>query len=142
MKKVSIILLLILLLFTLTSCEDINAILSLLPKFDTSLPNNISGKWAYYENEEYKAINQYSRLFTFDSKERKFTYEDTIGIKKNGSYNVEYKTYAISECNGTITLYYEDNSVISYEFYYKATATDGPDYLVLSNNGTYYYRGK
>lgn len=142
MRKASIILFIILSLFTLTSCEDINAILSLLPKFDTSLPNNISGKWAYYDGEEEKALNHYSRLFTFDSKEKKFKYEDTFGTKKNGSYNVEYKTYAITECNGTLTLYFEDNTVISYEFYYKATATDGPEYIVLSNNGTYYYRGK
>lgn len=142
MRKVSIILLIILLLFTLTSCEDISAVLSLLPKFDTSLPDNISGIWSYFDSEEEKNDNHFARQFVFDSKEKKFTYEEAIGTKKNGSYKVEYKTYAITECNGTLTLYFEDNSVVNHEFYYKATAIDGPEYIILSNDGTYYYGGK
>lgn len=131
-------------LFMLTGCDDINAVISLLPKFDTALPNNLDGKWAYFDSKEDRLNNEFSRQFTFDSKEQKFKLEIAgVGtITKSGSYSVQYKTYTITECNGTLTLYYEDNSVEKFDFYYKATAIDGPEYITLSNSGTYYYGGK
>lgn len=144
MKKILTICVLIFSLFMLTGCDDINAVISLLPKFDTTLPNNLDGKWAYFDSEEERLNNEFTRQFTFDSKEQRFKLEISGAgtITKSGSYSVQYKTYTITECNGTLTLYYEDNSVEKYNFYYKATAIDGPEYITLSNSGTYYYGGK
>ena len=121
MKKILTICVLIFSLFMLTGCDDINAVISLLPKFDTTLPNNLDGKWAYFDSEEERLNNEFSRQFTFDSKEQRFKLEISgVGtITKSGSYSIQYKTYTITECNGTLTLYYEDNSVEKYNFYYK-----------------------
>ena len=59
-NKIIILLLFILLFFT--SCEEINGVLGLLPKFDSTLPNNISGKWVYFENEEFEYDNAHRRV--------------------------------------------------------------------------------
>ena len=49
MKKIFIVLSLLSLL-VLSSCDDIKGVLEILPKFDSDLPNNISGSYAYFES--------------------------------------------------------------------------------------------
>ena len=39
-------------LLILSSCDDIKGVLEILPKFDNSLPNTVSGSYAYFESEE------------------------------------------------------------------------------------------
>lgn len=134
----------ILLLFSLlmlSSCDDINAVLSLLPKFDSSLPNNISGTFAYFSSEENMDRGEYDRVYRFDSRSGSFTLSVTGENQRSGKYKVEYRTYAITECNGTIVLAFDDGSSESLEFYYYATAVGGPEYIRLSDRKTYYYWG-
>ncbi len=138
-KRYLYILILILLIFTLSSCDEVSSLMSLVPKFERSLPNNIAGKYAYYSSEENKEANEYTTLYTFSSKEGTFTKDTEDGVKE-GAYSVEYKTYAITECNGTITLTYENKTKEEYEFYFYATATKGPEYIMLGSR-TYYYEG-
>lgn len=144
-NKIIILLLFILLFFT--SCEEINGVLGLLPKFDSTLPNNISGKWVYFENEEDRSGDEneasFTRQFIFDSKENKFSlsYVDKTQVNKSGSYSYSYKTYTITECNGVLTLRFDDGSVEEYDFYISSTAISGPEKLMLSDGLTYYYWG-
>lgn len=134
------ILLLITLIFVilLTSCDKVESLTKLIPKFDNKLPNNIAGKYVYFENEENKEDGFTTRL-TFTSSEGTFT-EEAGTTERKGTYTVNYKTYAITECNGTINLNYESGNSESYEFYFYATATGGPEYIMLGDK-TYYYEG-
>lgn len=144
-NKIIILLLFILLFFT--SCEEINGVLGLLPKFDSTLPDNISGKWVYFENDEDRFGNEDYALFTksyeFNSKEKNFSlsYFDKKWENKNGFYTLNYKTYTITECNGVLILRFDDGSVEEYDFYISSTAISGPEKLMLSDGLTYYYWG-
>ncbi len=135
------ILLLITLIFVslLTSCDQVKSLTKLIPTFDNKLPNNVAGKYASYETTEAKKAKEYTTLFTFTSAEGTFT-KKTETEEKKGTYSVNYKTYAITECNGTINLNYESGNSESYEFYFYATATGGPEYIMLDDK-TYYYEG-
>lgn len=138
-KKILYITLIIISLFTLSSCDDVKSLFSLLPKFEKSLPNNVAGKYAYYSSNENKENNSYTTLYTFSSKEGTYTKKTEDGEEK-GTYSVKYKTYAITECNGTITFNDEDGNSEEYEFYFYATATGGPEYIMLGSR-TYYFSG-
>ena len=140
MKKFLIVLLAVLSLISLSSCDDMKALMDLIPKFDGNLPNNISGQYAYFRTEEDKAAGIYTKLYSFSSKTGIFTAKDESAVR-SGKYEVSYKTYAITECNGTIKLSFDDGSTESYDFYYYATAVDGPEYIRLSDGRTYYYWG-
>ena len=140
-KKFFIVVLAVLSLMSLSSCDDMKALMDLIPKFDGNLPNNISGKFAYFRTEEEKAAGTYSKLYSFKSKDGTFTVTDESS-SRSGKYSVSYKTYAITECNGTISFVYDDDgSASSLDFYYYATAVDGPEYIKLSDGRTYYYWG-
>lgn len=150
MKKFGfrIILMAIISCFLLSSCDDVKAVMSLIPKFDGKLPNVISGKYAYFPGEDKS--EGYGILYTFDSNAGTFKREKSTGdsdtpITVKGSYSVEYDTYTITKSNGNIFLYYEDGTSEFLRFYYYATATDGPEYIKLSDDDktlTYYYQGK
>lgn len=136
---------LIISLFSLTSCDDIKSLMSLIPKFDGKLPNNIAGSYAYFRNDEERDAGTYSKLYKFNSKENTFT-ETVDTTTRKGSYTVSYTTYAITECNGTLTLNFEDSPSEIYQFYFYSTAVDGPEYLRLAEVGStiykiYYYWG-
>lgn len=131
-------------LFTLTSCDMMNTLKGVIPKFDGNLPNNIAGSYAYFRSDEEKTNGEYSKLYKFNSKENTFT--ETVGTTtRSGSYTVSYKTYAITECNGTLTLRFDTDASEIYDFYFYATAVDGPEYLRLADaDGAYkiyYYWG-
>ncbi len=139
-KKFLALILAVFSLIMLTSCDDMKALFDLIPKFDGNLPNNISGKFAYFASEEDKASGTYTKYYSFNSKEGTFVEREENTIK-TGNYKVSYKTYAITECNGTITFTYDDESEVALDFYYYATAVDGPEYMKLSDGKTYYYWG-
>ncbi len=144
MRKRFALLFIVISLFTLTSCDDVKSLMSLIPKFDGNLPNNIAGSYAYFRSEEEKTNHEYSKLYKFNSKENTFT--ETVGTTtRSGSYTVSYKTYAITECNGTLTLRFDTDASEIYDFYFYATAVDGPEYLRLADaDGAYkiyYYWG-
>ena len=141
MRKIILILFIVLSLFILTSCDEISGIMSIFPKFSGTLPNNIAGQFASFESEEAKKSGIYSRLYKFDSRNGTFSFNDE-SVSLKGTYSVSYKTYAITECNGIITLTYENGCVDEMDFYYYATAVDGPEYLMLSDGRTYYYWGE
>lgn len=142
MKK--LILPLIIILITLTGCEEINGVLGLMPKFDSSLPNCISGKFAYFESEADMSMGEYTTLYTFDSREGTFSrIESGSGAAmEKGTYRVMYRTYGITEANGTIRFTFEDGNTMETGFYYAATAIGGPDHIILSDQRKYVYWGK
>ena len=149
MKKFrnKIILLTIAVCFLFSSCDEVESILGLIPKFDGNLPNVISGKFAYYEDEDYMGVDGgYTTLYSFNSQDGTFIRRDATGfsdqIERSGTYEVEYYTFTTTESNGVIHLYYDDGEKINLEFYFKATATKGPEYIKLSDSKTYYYEGK
>lgn len=139
-KKCLLLLSAVALVLTLTSCDQIESLTKVFPRFDSKLPNNVAGKYAYYKTEEDRKAREYTTLFIFTSSDGTFT-EKTETEEKKGSYSVNYKTYAITECNGTINLNYESGSSESLEFYFYATAVGGPDYIILGDK-TYYYAGQ
>ncbi len=140
MKKKYILLLITLIFVTLlTSCDKVESLTKLIPKFDNKLPNNIAGRYVYLMDEKDKNAGFITR-FTFTSSEGTFTEETTGTTERKGTYSVNYKTYAITECNGTINLNYESGNSESYEFYFYATATGGPEYMMLDDK-KYYYEG-
>lgn len=139
-KKYILLLITLIFLSLLTSCDKVESLTKLIPKFDSKLPNNVAGKYAYYNSETDRKENVgYITLFTFTSPEGTFT-EKTGTTERKGTYSVNYKTYAITECNGTINLNYENGNSESYEFYFYATATGGPEYMMLGDK-KYYYEG-
>lgn len=141
MKKVFVVLSLVSLLL-LSSCDDVKGVLELLPKFDSNLPNNISGSYAYFDSEEAKDRGEYTRLFTFDSKENTYTFTfstDEGVIKDSGKYSVRYTTYKITECNGVISLENQDKEKRDISFYWYSSALSGPEYLMLDDGRTYLY---
>ncbi len=138
-KKFILLLIVVIFVSLLTSCDQVKSLTKLIPKFDNKLPNNVAGKYASYETTEAKKAKEYTTLFTFTSAEGTFT-KKTETEEKKGTYSVNYKTYAITECNGTINLNYESGNSESYEFYFYATATGGPEYIMLDDK-TYYYEG-
>lgn len=149
MKKIRFVLLSILALVMFSSCDDMKAVMSLIPKFDGKLPNVIAGKFAYFANENDKDNGEYTRRYDFNNKENKFTLYISTGpgdaYKKviTGKYSVAYTTYTITESNGTIKFEYDDGSdSTSTEFYYYASTLDGPQYILLSDERTYYYWGE
>ena len=139
-KKFLTMLLVAISLVALTSCDDMKALFDLIPKFDGNLPNNISGKYAYFASEKDKVAGIYTKYYSFNSKDGTFI-EIEENSMKTGKYSVSYKTYAITECNGTIVFTYDDESEEHLDFYYYATAIDGPEYIKLSDGKTYYYWG-
>ncbi len=144
MRKGFALLLIVVSLFALTSCDDVKSLMGLIPKFDGNLPNNIAGTYAYFRNDEEKADYAYSKLYKFNSKENTFT-ETVDTTTRGGTYTVSYKTYAITECNGTLTLNFDSGSSEIYQFYFYATAVDGPEYIRLADDDgiykDYYYWG-
>lgn len=138
-KKLLHITIILLFILTLSSCDDVKSLVSLLPKFDKNLPNNVAGKYAYYSSGENKTAKEYTTLYKFSSKDGTFT-KDTEDGETKGTYSVKYKTYAITECNGNITLTDEEGKSEEYEFYFYSTATGGPEYIMLGSR-TYYYEG-
>lgn len=140
MRKMIIILFTALSLLTLTSCDEVRGVLSIFPKFSGTLPNNIAGQFAYFDSDEAKKGGIYSRLYKFDSSNGTFTVSDEA-LSLKGTYTVSYKTYAITECNGTISFTFENGGTDELDFYFYATAVDGPEYLMLSDGRTYYYWG-
>lgn len=141
MRKLSKIVIFLGIVFLLSSCDDIKQIMSLVPKFETDLPNVISGNFAYYEDES----NKYSELYTFNSDTKEFTYTNVYNGTKRGTYTYEYIDFNITICNGYLTLQLEDGNSEKYGFLYEATATDGPSSLTLNRNGqtrVYVYKGK
>ena len=149
MKKIGlkIVLLAVLACFMVTSCDDMKALMSLIPKFDGKLPNAISGKFAHFSNEANMEIGNYDILYTFNSIEGTFKRESSTGISdtpktETGTYSVAYDTYTITESNGKIYLTFENGTSEILGFYYFATATTGPEYIKLSDKKTYYYWGK
>ena len=141
-RKLLLGILLLLFLFANTSCDMMETLKGVIPKFDGKLPNVISGKFAYFEDETAKSYGTYSKLYSFNSSDNTFSIklenEESGG---SGSYLVKYSKFTITENNGIIYLFYEDGAVEILEFYYYATATNGPEYITLSD-GTYYYWGK
>ena len=141
MKRLSI-LFLVLFLLVLTSCDEINGVLDLMPKFDSSLPCVISGSYAYFESEEAEERGEYTQLYVFDSKEGKYTYtlstEDGIKME-TGSYSVQYTTFTVTECNGKISLFLDDGKKKCRDFYWSASALSGPEYLLLDDGRKYIY---
>lgn len=138
-KKLLYISIILITALSLTSCDQVKSLMKIVPKFDNKLPNNVAGKYAYYRNEEEKEAGKYTTLYNFTSTDGTFTKTTESGTEK-GSYTVKYKTYAITECNGTITLNYEEGSSESFEFYFYSTAVGGPEYIMLGSR-TYYYEG-
>lgn len=129
-------------LLILSSCDDIKGVLEILPKFDKSLPNTVSGSYAYFESEEKKDKGEYTRLLTFNSKDETFTFvlSDENGVKtEKGKYKVQYNAYKITECNGTITFLFDDGRKKDSSFYWCASALSGPDYLMLDDGRKYLY---
>lgn len=137
-KKLILFMIIVCSIFALTSCDDVKALMELVPKFDGNLPNNIAGKYAYFASEVDKEAGTYTTLFSFDSKEDTFT-ESFEGGAKSGKYIVDYKTYAITECNGTITLKYDDGNIESHQFYFLASAINGPEYIIIDKKQYYYW---
>ncbi len=136
--------LLIVILITLTGCEEINGVLGLMPKFDTSLPNCISGKFAYFETDAERSSGEYTVLYAFDGRQGTFTRSESgsgVSVKK-GTYKVIYRTYGITEANGTIRFTFEDGKSEDSQFYYSATAIGGPDHIILSDQRKYVYWGQ
>ena len=130
------------LLFLFSSCDEINGVMGLLPRFDSNLPNNISGTYVYFESEEAKDKGEYNSLLCFDSKEGTFTYtfSNEEGVKtERGKYKILYKTYKTTECNGNITFVFEDGREKDSSFYWYASALSGPEYLMLDDGRTYLY---
>ncbi len=113
-------------------CDDMKSLMSLIPKFESSLPNVISGKFAYYENETDQSQRIYTELYEFDPINRTFTHsvagEDE---ERKGSYTYAYSDFIITECNGFLTLAYEDGTSAAYAFKYEATAVGGPVSITL-----------
>ena len=145
MKKISRIFLVVMIMVFLSSCDQVTGLVELAPKFNTSLPNAISGEYAYFETEEDRENGEFTRLLSFSSSTS--TFKDTRSLQggivtRNGSYSVSYSTYDITECNGTILMEYEDGEKSEVGFYFYATAINGPEYLVLSDGRTYWYWGK
>ncbi len=135
MKKLlqSAILILISLLF-LTGCDEVNTIVDLIPSFDENLPNVFSGIYTYYENE---ADFGYTEYIEFDPVEKTFTYDTSeAGVEpRNGKYEYTYSDFQITQCNGYLTLNFDDGEVITYGFLFESTAIEGPTRLTLRLGG-------
>lgn len=142
MRKIKNILIVLAMAFVLTSCDDIKQIMSIIPKFETDLPNVISGKFAYFESPGDVG---YSELLIFDPSTMEFSFENVESGTQRGSYSYQYIDFNITICNGTLLLTYEDGRTERYGFLYEATATDGPSSITLNRNGqskVYVYKGK
>ena len=145
MKKSYRLFLVVMIMVFLSSCDQVKGLVELAPKFNTSLPNAISGEYAYFDSEEDRENGEFTRLLSFSSSTS--TFKDTRSLQggivtRNGSYSVSYSTYDITECNGKIVMEYEDGEKSEVGFYFYATAINGPEYLVLSDGRTYWYWGK
>ena len=129
MRKRIFILFLVTFSLFLSGCDEINQLMTLVPKFETDLPNVFSGKFAYYADE--------NELYEFDPIEKTFTYMDTETSTENpktGSYTYSYIDFIITECNGYLNLYFDDDTTQVYGFRYEATATGGPVSITLRQN--------
>lgn len=137
MRKRIFILFLVTFSLFLSGCDEINQLMTLVPKFETDLPNVFSGKFAYYADENYESMKQYDELYEFDPIEKTFTYMDTETSTENpktGSYTYSYIDFIITECNGYLNLYFDDDTTQVYGFRYEATATGGPVSITLRQN--------
>ncbi len=137
MKKIFLVLLSTLFLFTLTSCAEIEAILGLIPKFDTELPNLVSGRFAKISGGNGSEKEQY--LFNSKTGTFEFLEEEQVEGRDKGTYSVEYSVFAITECAGKLTLRFENGEVQVYEFKLECTATGGPEALFLGDKSNVYY---
>ncbi len=75
MKKISRIFLVVMVMVFLSSCDQVKGLVELAPKFNTSLPNAISGEYAYFETEEDRENGEFTRLLSFSSSTS--TFKDT-----------------------------------------------------------------
>lgn len=133
MRKITLLISLIIFLFVFSGCEYIEAIPDLIPSFESSLPNVFSGKYAYYETEEDSvgSVKKYIHLFEFDNINNTFIHKEAGEPDKKGTFSYSYNEFIITECNGYLTLNYEDGSVERYGFLYQASAVGGPQTLTL-----------
>lgn len=115
MKKYLYLILLILLVAVISSCDVMKSAINLIPSFDGNLPNVFSGRYALFENEEdrYSLNPAYINLFEFDSKTKTFKYEprETSQIQE-GIYEYKYTSYKITDAYGTLTLKYTEERPI------------------------------
>lgn len=119
----------------LTGCDEVNALIDLVPKFSSDLPNVISGKFAYYEDEQAAADKVYLELFEFDAVNRKFVHSVAGEETESGTYSYSYLDFTILECNGYLTLSYVDGDQTRLSFKYEATAVGGPVSLTFRQDG-------
>lgn len=127
-KKLLTIIIISIALLTLTGCEDI---MNVLPKFEASIPNVITGKYVYFANETDRSNNQYTELYSFNGKDKSFMLNLSDGVVKEGSFSYEYKSFAISEASGTLKLSFKDGEKKELSFYFKANSVNGPEYMLL-----------
>lgn len=141
MKRLLIVLLSILMLFTLTSCEEIEAVLGLIPKFSTEIPNLVAGKFYSFTTEENEALGIFNDGYIFNSQELTFEYI-AEEVSKKGTYEVKYSTFAITECAGKLYLRFESGEAEIFDFKLECTANGGPEALYLNKElGQYIYMG-
>lgn len=133
MRKRFFILFLVIFSLFLSGCDEINQLMTLVPKFETNLPNVFSGKFVYYVDEDYESMKRYDELYEFDPIEKTFTYTNTES-SKTGTYTYSYIDFIITECNGYLNLYFDDDTTQVYGFRYEATATGGPVSITLRQN--------
>ncbi len=128
----------ILSLFSLAGCDYINAISALMPAFDKNIPNIFSGCYAYYESDEDEEARRYTDLLEFDNIESTFTRNTAGESERKGTFTYSYNEFAITECNGYLTLNYEGGESVKYGFLYHASTIDGALTLTLRHDGSDY----
>ena len=79
MKKISRIFLVVMIMVFLSSCDQVKGLVELAPKFNTSLPNAISGEYAYFDSEEDRENGEFTRLLSFSSSTS--TFKDTRSLQ-------------------------------------------------------------
>lgn len=131
-KNVLIVISALIFLLFLTGCDQINGLVELIPSFDENLPNVFSGIYTYYENETDSGYTEY---IEFEPVEKTFTYDTSDAEPRTGKYEYTYSDFQITQCNGYLTLNFDDGEVITYGFLFESTAIEGPTRLTLRLGG-------
>ncbi len=143
-KKIKILLCLFIVVsaFLLTSCDEVDAVKSVIPKFSMSLPNVFSGAYVIYpENSESSGNTGFTEAYFFNSKDSTFDYSDASSFSSGNVFSYKYTTFTTTECTGVITLEFVNGQKKTLSFVWRATALRGPENLTLGSV-VYEYDGR
>lgn len=106
-RKLGLLLLLLVVLFV-SSCDLMNTAIGMIPSFDGDLPNVFNGNFAYFEvppEDMSGSTHLYTSNYKFSAKDHTFEYDGEGNVPlESGTYSYTYSSYDIISASGILEL--------------------------------------